>query len=533
MGLFDLFTPKTVSSKYCSLLKLFKSSHSSFTITREEKNIIKFTFGYEDKFLIYGSIEQYFDSQKLNIGNYKYDLSKVVIVSLHTSMEGTIVKVEKSFYESEDQTSMYNTVMSSFLAEFHKVITKMVDEEEEEYSNNTEVESKDILENNIIFVEKWELLKFAKMFSKASVATVSHKDTGKEQRAFILKKEDGRSVFVNFFSDLGELTPQEIVDKKEELYIGKTYFLFSNENKGLSFLPVEADTKEICNKEYILDESSINKKVEESISINQILTEDQKSLLAIFLNNFTDRKDLDACRKLFDIGYDSTTFDYWCEYPKGWFYSSATEKEYHQKMYDILSTVRNMYAIHKFISGCCNYSYFLYKEDYIMNFKQILTSWGFSGDEVDSIIDKAKETKYLEYKKHTNLVPFQDFMKVHGNIIKTGKAVDNETGELFFIFALVNAKEVYTYMVACPYLGDLTVEEIKENQSKFLVRYGKEGCFYLCTKDSDTERFKYIDVVPEYYDADRDFDLEHLLMQLNITPELDAFTVDFNDELQL
>lgn len=526
MGLFDLFVPKTVSFRYKTLINLFKHTHSSFTITREEKNIVEFTLGYKKETLEYGSIEQYFDAKYINAGNFSYDFSKVVTVSLHINVDGTTVKVEKSFPESENQEIIYNTVMASFLKEIFKIGIKQVTEEENEENSSTGIKDKITTDNSTIFVEKWNLKKFAKMFTNAKIVAISYEDTGKKQNALAFTKEDGRKVFVNLFPNLEELTPQEITDKKYELYIGKAYFLFSKENKDYRFLPVEVNTNKADNKEYIIDD----------YSINQELTEDQKALLAIFLNKFTDDKNFHACKETFGIDLNSSVFRYWQNYYKGIYHYSNfgfDRKEYDKKMYNILATVKNIYAIHSFISNCCSYSYFLYTEDYIKDFTNILISWGFTEEEIDNIINRAKKEKYNEYKNYTDLVSFQDFVKIHGNIIKTVKAVDNQTGELFNLYSFVNFKDVYTYVVYCPYLGNLTLDEIEQNKADLYIRYGKEGCLYLCTKESELDRLKYIDKGLEYYDICRISDLEYLLIQLNVLPKSDAFTVEFIDELKL
>lgn len=528
MGLFRAFTPKTVSFRYRTLLNLFKRTHSSFTITKEEKNIVEFTLGYKGSFLLYGSIEQYFDSKEFNMGNYKYDFSKVVTISLHMDLDETIVKVEKNFRESEDQTDMYNIVMSSVFAETQKVGTKVVDNEGDnlEKKLSTEEGNQAETKSNIVFIKKWKLIEFVKQFEKIQVGTFKPKDLNKNEfKALVFTKENGEETYAQFFPNSEALTPQEIANRKNELYIGKTkkntYVLFSEDNEGWEYNP--------------LTESSMNGD-EKEIFMNQTLTEAQRALLAIFLNKFTDGEDFHACREIFGIDLNSSVFRYWLNYYKGMYHYSnfgLDRKEYDKKMYNILSTVRNIYAIHAFISSCCSYSYFLYTEDYIKDFTNILICWDFTEEEIHNIINRARKVKYNEYKNYTDLLSFQDFVKIHGSVIKTTKAVNNQTGELFYLYTFINYKNVYTYVASCPYLGNLTLDEIKEKEVDLYVRYGKEGCFYLCTKKSELDRIKYIDRGLEYYEVSQDSDLDYLLTQLNISPESDAFTVEFTDELKL
>lgn len=115
MGLFNFLTPKTVEKKYKTLLNLFRRTHRTFTITKNEKCVVEFTIGYKDN-LQYWSIEQYFDDAK-GIDEMKqyYDFSKKVLISASTIIEGHEIRVFESFNQSENQTIMYNIVMKAFL----------------------------------------------------------------------------------------------------------------------------------------------------------------------------------------------------------------------------------------------------------------------------------------------------------------------------------------------------------------------------------------------------------------------------------
>lgn len=115
MGLFDFFTSNTVESKYRELLTLFRQTHRTFTIVRNEKCIVEFTYGINDK-LQYGSIEQHFDEPKQHITNsWTYDPSKFVTITMSVKIEGKEVQVIKSFEQSYNQTMMYNIVTKEFL----------------------------------------------------------------------------------------------------------------------------------------------------------------------------------------------------------------------------------------------------------------------------------------------------------------------------------------------------------------------------------------------------------------------------------
>lgn len=144
MGLFDIFNSKTVESSYKTLLCLFQRTHKSFTLTKNEKCIVEFTLqGLEPNTLLYGTIEQYFDAEKVNGGNFIYDPSKRVTISLHTSYEGQVIHVEKSFHQSEDQTTIYNIIVKAYLEKAQEAVLGNINKEEttasilsvEEYDN--------------------------------------------------------------------------------------------------------------------------------------------------------------------------------------------------------------------------------------------------------------------------------------------------------------------------------------------------------------------------------------------------------------
>ena len=77
-------------------------------------------------------------------------------------------------------------------------------------------------EENIkkIFIEDYTLLDFARNHGNMSVGKFTN-NQGKTYHKCLFTKEDGISTSVSFFSQLGELTPQEIKDRKYELFVGQ------------------------------------------------------------------------------------------------------------------------------------------------------------------------------------------------------------------------------------------------------------------------------------------------------------------------
>ena len=68
-------------------------------------------------------------------------------------------------------------------------------------------------------VNTWSLLDFAKAHGKMQVGDFVNKETGEEFKSCIFTRHDGTRTFVVFSTKLGELTPKQIVDMKNELQV--------------------------------------------------------------------------------------------------------------------------------------------------------------------------------------------------------------------------------------------------------------------------------------------------------------------------
>lgn len=159
MGLFDIFKSKTVEARYKTLLGLFKRTHRTFTITRNEKCVVEFTFGTKKESLQYWSIAQDFDAEKIGAYGYYWDPSKRVTISMHTNVDGNPAKVEKSFDQSINQTVIFNTIMELSIKEIAKVVDNLYGEEvEREIQEEKEIEYKQKGDNYaFITKENYEL----------------------------------------------------------------------------------------------------------------------------------------------------------------------------------------------------------------------------------------------------------------------------------------------------------------------------------------------------------------------------------------
>lgn len=75
---------------------------------------------------------------------------------------------------------------------------------------------------NTSILQSWSLLEFAKNYVKMQVGDFVNSNTGEEFKSCMFLKEDGSYDYVNFHSQLGELTPAEISKRKKELKVGLT-----------------------------------------------------------------------------------------------------------------------------------------------------------------------------------------------------------------------------------------------------------------------------------------------------------------------
>lgn len=76
-------------------------------------------------------------------------------------------------------------------------------------------------ENNI-FIKDWTLIDFAKEFGPRMQVGEFYTISGKSYHKCVFTRPDGKQTYVGFFSQLGELTNQEISDRKNELKVGLT-----------------------------------------------------------------------------------------------------------------------------------------------------------------------------------------------------------------------------------------------------------------------------------------------------------------------
>lgn len=90
------------------------------------------------------------------------------------------------------------------------------------YRFDSVVQEEPVEETNSSILQSWSLLEFAKNYVKMQVGKFVNSNTGEEFKSCMFLKKDGTYDYVGFHSQLGELTPAEISERKEELKVGLT-----------------------------------------------------------------------------------------------------------------------------------------------------------------------------------------------------------------------------------------------------------------------------------------------------------------------
>ena len=73
--------------------------------------------------------------------------------------------------------------------------------------------------SNIGIKNSWSLISFAKSHGKMKVAPFVNKETGEAFKSCAFLSSDGEITLVAFSSKLGELTPKQIAEQKDDLQV--------------------------------------------------------------------------------------------------------------------------------------------------------------------------------------------------------------------------------------------------------------------------------------------------------------------------
>lgn len=172
------------------------------------------------------------NSVRLHLPNYKgnqpmdfhiYLMEPFLFISFVTEIEGEKVSTVNSYPKDMNQQDMFNAAMASNL---EKLRQNIVEKDKKDNCNfvstdDKESASKPVKERKetIGIINSWSLLAFAKEHGKMQVGDFANKDTGEVFKACIFTKPDGTRTFVAFAAKMGELTPKQIAEMKNELQV--------------------------------------------------------------------------------------------------------------------------------------------------------------------------------------------------------------------------------------------------------------------------------------------------------------------------
>lgn len=124
------------------------------------------------------------------------------------------------------QKNIFNTLMSCITDWYNQVVECNLTEQ---LFNAVHREKK----IRKVFSQNWTLLNFLEEFgSRLSIAESTNKTTGKKFKSCVVTNDNGTSIYVGFYSKLGPLTKEEIIERKYELFVGLKengkYYLHDN-----------------------------------------------------------------------------------------------------------------------------------------------------------------------------------------------------------------------------------------------------------------------------------------------------------------
>ncbi len=282
------FTSKTLYDRYSKLIKLIMSIDSHFEITENQE-----------------------DSVRLHLPNYKgnqtmdfhiYLMEPFLCINYVTEIEGEKISTVNSYPQDMDQQDMFNAVMASNLNRIHQVIAAK-NKEKESVDITIEKEETIPKEENKVFkiINVWPLMEFAKAYGKMQVGEFANKDTGEVFKSCIFTQPDGTRIFVAFSTKLGELTPMQIADMKNELQVVQL------ESGNYSLCKIDSGWKDVDLEEWLAAEAngqraSQNDSVINAVPIQSELVRKAKGILCngekIGIDTIFTSKDFIKSRKL-------------------------------------------------------------------------------------------------------------------------------------------------------------------------------------------------------------------------------------------
>ena len=218
-----LYIPSEISE--CQYITLFGWRHNVKKWDTHYHSSIVFGFGkhwcppriIDGEFKVKEGLHEYIDfhvPKEFIIHHYSSFIKKVV---------EDLIRDIKYYYEGFD----YGWYIKKMVPKYEDKIPILFWEEEENpipiglrKSNNNRKEK--AISSSIIVKQTWSLLDFAREYGpKMFVSEFINKDTKKKFDACKFVKPDGTITLVSFGKKLGELTPEEIANRKSQLKVAK------------------------------------------------------------------------------------------------------------------------------------------------------------------------------------------------------------------------------------------------------------------------------------------------------------------------
>lgn len=136
---------------------------------------------------------------------------------------------------------------------------------------------------------------------------------------------------------------------------------------------------------------------------------------------------------------------------------------------------------------------------------------------IKSIITKLNDSGLF----NTSLTSLTKFIQKHGNM-EVQTYIDEQTGEYIDLCVCTNYRGKKTFIGFSAYFGKPTIDEINKRKDKLFINHEEEGCYFLCSIESEKERLNSDNNDWRCYEDD-DY-MKHHLRELNIKHNLLGYT---------
>lgn len=133
-----------------------------------------------------------------------------------------------------------------------------------------------------------------------------------------------------------------------------------------------------------------------------------------------------------------------------------------------------------------------YTDDFMEGIKLPTTRLLTQAEMIDAMWEYSVSNMYSETSKidtenkgqESPLISLEEFERTNGTL-EVGCIVNDNTGDCFDICLCTNKKGNELYVGFSPYLGKLSYKKVSNIRYKLYIRCDGNGCYFLCTKDSE------------------------------------------------